>query len=199
MGDEIKAEFRVLREGVGQIILEGLRRDVQAVERRARTAGAIYWTKAEKMPIDLFSYIREAAHCFTFAYFLGSIMLASSAVELILNRDSSVRNQIGPGWLSLSNSNLRDAEKWGLPVSVLLSSGETLDSGTPIRFVSRRNDVGHGDVLDWLRTLSDYDPSAEAEALDQLMKSQKFVIQWFNAALDVQGCHIQNHRWPSSP
>lgn len=31
-----------------------------------------------------------------------------------------------------------------------------------------------------------YDPSAEAEAFDQLKKSQSFAVAWFNTAPDIQ-------------
>ena len=57
------------------------------INRRFRLARIVYWGPSVKMPMDLFSYIREAALCFTVARFLATIVLSSSAVELILNRD----------------------------------------------------------------------------------------------------------------
>jgi len=45
--------------------------------------------------------------------------------------------------------------------------------------------------------ISDYDPKAEEEALDQIQKAQRFnIVEWFNTAPDVQERHIANHQWP---
>ena len=47
-----------------------------------------------------------------------------------------------------------------------------------------------------IKDIVDYDPKAEVEALDQLKKGDRFIVEWFNTAPDVQECHIQNYRWP---
>jgi len=55
-------------------------------------AGVLLWSEGERMPLDVFSYIREATRAFEFGCFLGSITLASCAVETILNKDSRMRS-----------------------------------------------------------------------------------------------------------
>lgn len=50
----------------------------------ARGLGRSY---PDRYPMDVFSYTREAAHCFVERRFLACIAMASSAVEIILNRD----------------------------------------------------------------------------------------------------------------
>ena|ERR1700730_7597642 len=45
----------------------------------------------DKYPIDVFSYTREATHCFHERRFLACIAMASTAVEIILNRDRRLR------------------------------------------------------------------------------------------------------------
>jgi hypothetical protein len=198
---KIQASLREPAEDAGQLWWGTFfKKQAAQINRRFRLARIIYWSPSVKMPLDLFSYIREAALCFTVARFLSTIVLSSSAVELILNRDQRTRNhpelrRIG-GWATLNNQNLAIAGAQGLPVSVLVSEGENLAAGQPVRFVARRNKVAHGEIFSMFRNLTDYDPSAEHEALDQLGKSQRFVVDWFNGAPDVQECHIQNHRWP---
>jgi hypothetical protein len=173
------------------------------INRRFRLARIVYWSPSVKMPLDLFSYVREAALCFSVARFLATIVLSSSAVELILNRDQRTRGHPElrriAGWATLNNQNLAIAGAQGLPVSELVSAGENLASAEPVRFVGRRNKVAHGEISHMFRNLTDYDPSAEQEALDQLWKAERFVVDWFNSAPDVQGCHIQNHHWPNVP
>lgn len=144
--------------------------------------------------------MREAGRCFHVGCFLGTIALASDLVEIILNRDS--RTQMAQftrmkGWATLNNKNLNVAHQNGLPVHLLLSSGENVDQPDPVAFVSRRNKVAHGNVLELIRDLSDYCDNAEEEALDQLDKAERFLVEWFNAAPDVQERKIRNHRWPT--
>jgi hypothetical protein len=149
--------------------------------------------------MDLFSCTREASRSFAIGCFIGTIALASSIVETILNRDRRTKgilpNRIR-GWATLNNKNLAAAGQRGLPVRSLLETGETLDAREAIAFVRRRNKVSHGDVFDLTRTISDYDPIAEREAIDQLGRADRFLVEWFNSAPDVQECKIQNHRWP---
>ena len=54
----------------------------------------------------------------------------------------------------------------------------------------------HGEISAMIKDIVDYDPKAEVEALDQLKKGDRFIVEWFNTAPDVQECHIQNYRWP---
>lgn len=170
------------------------------INKRFQQAKMLYWSSSVNMPLDLFSYIREASLSFTIARYLACLVLSSSAVELILNRDSRTKRLIDlrriGGWAVLNNQNLDTVSRHGLPVNNLLSAGETLNDAAPVTFVARRNKIAHGEILPLIRDLSDYDSFAEAESLDQLTKSQRFVVEWFNSAPDVQTGRIQNHRWP---
>ena len=69
-----------------------------------------YRTHSERYPLDLFSYTREAAHCLIERRFLAVIAMSSTAVELIMSRDSRTRKlsslrRIG-GWATLNNFKL---------------------------------------------------------------------------------------------
>lgn len=177
-----------------------LQTNAQHVNRRFKQVGSVYWGPSERMPLDLFSFIREASLCFSVARFLAAIGLSSNAVEVILNKDTRMHSHSGlrrtAGWATLRNDNLKVAAAEGLPAHALLSPGESLDDPEPISFVDRRNKVAHGDIAPILQDLADYDPRAEAEAFDQVTKAQRFVVEWFNAAPDVQEGRIVNHRWP---
>jgi hypothetical protein len=198
---KIRAKLVLLHEGAGGIWWNHFfDQNSSQIARREELVGALFWTDSGRMPIDLFSYIREASRCFTVARFLAAITMASSAVELILNRDRRTRRhedmrRVGD-WATLNNGNLIAAGALGLPVQHLCSPGEHLDLKPPLVFVERRNKVAHGEVLQMLSSLSDYDPKAEEEALDQLQKAQRFVVEWFNTAPDVQERCIAHHRWP---
>jgi hypothetical protein len=198
---KIHASFREPADDAGQIWWGTFfNKHGAEINRRFKLARIVYWGPSVKMPLDLFSYIREAAACFTVARFLATIVLSSSAVELILNRDRRLTGLEGlrkiGGWTTLNNQNLAIAAGQGLPTRVLTSDEETLVGDTPIRFVARRNKVAHGEIAEMFRNLTDYDPGAEQESFDQLSKAQRFVVDWFNTAPDVQECHIQNHKWP---
>jgi hypothetical protein len=159
-------------------------------------------THADRMPMDLFSYTREAVHCFDERRFLASIAMNSTAVELILNRDrrlSELPNYKGSsGWANLNNQTLRIAREHGLPTDALMSAGEDLDSGVQIAFVRLRNKVAHGEIAHLVTDLSDYDPEAERLAAEQEGKTRRFVSTWFNTAPDVQEGHIRKNHWPES-
>ena len=154
----------------------------------------------DRYPIDVFSYTREAAHCFVERRFLACIAMASTAVEIILNRDRRLRvlpNFKGQnGWAYLNNRTLRIARDHGLPSTALLSPGDDLESQRPIGFVVIRNKIAHGEITHLVNDLSDYDPDAERIADEQELKMRSFVSEWFNTAPDVQEGHIRNNRWP---
>lgn len=177
----------------------------KSVEQKPHmTSGrALYRTHSERYPLDLFSYTREAGYCLDERRFLAAISMASSAVELILNRDRRMRavpGFQGPlGWANLNNRTLRIASDCGLPVNTLLSAGDNLDSSTPIAFVELRNKVAHGEITHLVRDLSDYDPDAARLASEQDAKMRHFISEWYNTAPDVQEGHIRNHQWPSQP
>lgn len=120
----------------------------------------LYRTHAERYPLDLFSYTREAGYCLDDHRFLAAIAMASSAVELILNRDQRLRTLPGFqgafGWANLNNRTLRIAGEHGLPTNTLLSEGDNLDTDKPIAFVELRNKVAHGEITHLVRDLSDY-------------------------------------------
>jgi hypothetical protein len=153
--------------------------------------------------MDLFSYTREAGHCLDEGRYLAAIAMASTAVELILNRDGRMRAlpevaQAPHGWANLNNRNLRLARNNGLPTTALVSEGDDLDSDTPIAFVDLRNKVAHGEIGHLITDLSDYDPSAARLADEQEARMRRFVSEWFNTAPDVQEGHIRGNRWPDS-
>ena len=157
-----------------------------------------YRTHSERYPLDLFSYTREAAHCRDERRFLAVIAMSSTAVELIINRDSRTRNAALKriaGWATLNNLNLRVAGAHGLPVNALLETGEDLSSDNPISFVRLRNKVAHGEIEQFISDLSDYDPAAEQLANEHEAKMRKFVSEWYNTAPDVQEGHIRKHQW----
>src|SRR6185312_285263 len=157
-----------------------------------------YRTHSERYPLDLFSYTREVAHCRDERRFLAVITLASTAVELIINRDRRTRRitlKRIAGWSTLNNFNLRAAEKHGLPVRTLLEAADDLSSDTPIAFVRLRNKVAHGEIENFISDISDYDPAAEQLANQQESKMRRFVSEWYNTAPDVQDGHIRKHRW----
>jgi hypothetical protein len=74
---------------------------------------SMYKHPAERLPMDLFSYTREAGHCLRERRYLVCIAMASTAVEIILNRDRRLRalpNYKPPdGWAYLNNRTLRIA------------------------------------------------------------------------------------------
>lgn len=152
------------------------------------------------MPLDLFSYSREAGLSFTIGRYLATIVLSSASVEVILNKDRRTKqahlSRVG-GWATLNNKNLEVAAGSGLPAHLLICDDENLGDPTAVRFVKRRNKVAHGDIADIFRNLTDYDPVAEQEALDQLTKADHFLVEWFNTAPDVQEGHISRRLWPS--
>lgn len=156
----------------------------------------------DRYPIDVFSYTREATHCFHERRFLACIAMASTAVEIILNRDRRLRSlpniKSSDGWAYLNNRTLRLARDSGLPSNALLSSGEDFDGQKPIAFVEIRNKIAHGAVAHLVSDLSDYDPAAERIADEQALKMRRFVGEWFNTAPDVQEGYIRNNRWPDT-
>jgi hypothetical protein len=196
-----EARFLTARENAGQNWWE---HQLPGIRTRFSLVRTIYWSPSGGMPLDLFSYVREGANAFVSGNFLGTMVLASAAVELVLNKDGRTRyesqlTRMG-GWATLNNRNLRVAGVLGLPVISLLSDDETIEQDLPIRFVDRRNKVAHGDVASIIQSLSaefvDYDPAAKAEAFDQLNKSQDFVLNWFNTSPDVRENRIRSHHWP---
>ena len=191
-----RAELRQLRPGAGAAWWKRFFDDESAeIGRRSDVVGVVLWSEGERMPTDLFSYIREASSCFSVARYLAAITMASCAVELVLNRDSRTRGHGGMrrigGWATLNNPNLITAGNLGLPVQHLCSTNEQMQPTPSLLFVERRNKVAHGDVSDLIS-----DISAEEEALDQIQKADRFLLEWFNTAQDVQERRIANHRWP---
>jgi hypothetical protein len=114
------------------------------------SARGLYRSYPDRYPIDVFSYTREAAHCFVEKRFLACIAMASSAVEIILNRDRRLKVLANfrskDGWAYLNNRTLRIARDYGLPSDTLLSAGDDLDSERPIAFVHIRNKIAHRDI-----------------------------------------------------
>jgi len=184
-----KAEASLLqpREGAGKYWWETfLRGHISEVNKRYNQAKALYLTDPSAAPLDLFSYIREAALCFEIGRYLPAVALASRSVELILERDPRMRgistSTPQAASTTLCPLNLAAASSLGLPVETLLSVGETLDPRGTIIFAERSRRVTRGDVSGWFRAISEYLPTVEHEALDQLEKAQTFVVAWFNTS-----------------
>jgi hypothetical protein len=163
---------------------------------------SMYRQPAERLPVDLFSYTREAGNCLQGRRFLACISMASTAVETILNRDQRLRTlpdyKAPDGWAYLNNRTLRTARENGLPTNKLLSPGDDLNGRKPILFVELRNKIAHGEITRLVTDLSDYDPSAEQMAADQETKMRLIVSEWFITAADVQEGHIRKNRWPDT-
>ena len=188
----VEASLLQPREGAGKYWWETfLRGHISDVNRRFNQAKALYLTSPSAAPIDLFSYVREAALCFEIGRYLPAIGLASLSAKLILERDQRTRShrllvRDGGQGIVLCSRNLKSARELGLPTDALLSENEKLEAHGPIIFVERSDKVVRGDVLRWLREISDYLPSVEHEALDQLEKAQRFLVAWFNTSPDIQ-------------
>ncbi len=185
------AKFLERKQGAGRVIwAQHLESHGSDIDRRAGESRVIYWYPHSAMPLDLFSYIREAARSYELALFLGAVSTASAFVETILNRDSRLRGRSDlrriDGWILLNNQNLLAALRAGYPVGELLDSGESVESGAPIQFVEARNKVAHGDLGDFPDHLSDYSPVFEATARSQLDKASHFLVTWFNTSPDIQ-------------
>lgn len=190
---KIEASLLRPREGAGKYWWETfLRAHISDINRRFNQAKALYITVPAEAPLDLFSYIREAALCFEIGRYLPAIAIASQSVELILRRDRRVQ----PGTVSdpndgtgatLSIHSLAEAARLGLPMALLLSPTETFEPRGSIAFVERYDRVLRGDVSVWFHAISEYVPSVEHEALDQLEKAQRFVVAWFNSSHEIHG------------
>jgi hypothetical protein len=190
---KVEASLLQPREGAGKYWWETfLRGHISEINRRFNQAKALYITTPAEAPLDLFSYIREAALCFEIGRYLPAIALASQSAELVLQRDQRTRTKLTPDRqdgmrITLSTSNLIAARELGLPTEALLSPGEKIEQNVSIIFVERSDRIDHGDVSSWFRAISEYLPPVEHEALDQLEKAQRFVVAWFNSSPDVQG------------
>jgi hypothetical protein len=199
---ERKTEASLLqpREGAGKYWWETfIRGHISDINRRFNQAKALYITTPERAPVDLFSYIREAALCFEIGRYLPAIALASASCELILNRDHRTKSdpdlvRSHSRRVALCAQNLKAAHRLGLPTDALLSADERFDPEGPILFLDRADQVARGDVSEWMRGISDYFPAVEHEALDQLEKAQRFVVAWFNSSPDIQEGEGQRSR-----
>jgi hypothetical protein len=135
--------------------------------------------------MDLFSYVREAALCFEIGRYLPAILLASKSVELVMARDTRTRAnpellRAADNTITLCARNLAIARKLGLPIDLLLSPEEVVDSEASIVFADRAARVNTGSVAVWFSGISEYVAPAEREALDQIEKAQLFLVGWFN-------------------
>lgn len=187
-GKSTEASLLQPREGAGKYWWETfVRTHISDINRRFNQAKALYIPNLESSPapVDLFSYVREAALCFEIGRYLPTIFLASKSVELIMARD--VRTVARPELLravdntiTLCSRNLAIAHKLGLPINLLLSPEEVMDWEASIVFADRAARVNTGSVAVWFSGISEYVAPAEREALDQLEKAQRFLVGWFN-------------------
>jgi hypothetical protein len=181
------------REGAGKYWWETfLRSHISDINRRFNQAKALYIAPDTNAPIDLFSYIREAALCFEIGRYLPAITLASRGAVMVLERDR--RTRTNPAMvrcdgerITLCSHNFITARELGLPTETLLSANEDIHQDETITFVERSDRVNRGDVSVWFHAISDYMPTVEHDALDQLEKAQRFVVTWFNSLTDALG------------
>lgn len=190
-GEHPHATLRGLREAAGFAWwTDFLARHCADVARRAAEAKVISWHPGPAMPLDLFSYLREATGCYTLARFLAAISLASALVEAILNRDSRLAGrgdlQRVDGWILLNNRNLLRASEAGLPVRELLGPAEAAADEAPLSFIHLRNRIAHGHLAGFPGQLSDESPALEGAARTQLDKASRFLVAWFNTCPDIQ-------------
>lgn len=161
----------------------------------------LYLSQATHAPGDVRGYVREGSNCFNQKCYLATIVLATAAVEVILNKDSRMRRETG-GWRTLNMKLLRDAAGRGLPVSSLLAKDESLRAAT-IEFVELRNRLAHGNLAGIIgfedNSAPDYSEEAREIALVQMKKADVFVMNWYNTAPDVQERRILHGRWPKEP
>jgi hypothetical protein len=187
-GKSTEASLLQPREGAGKYWWETfVRTHISEINRRFNQAKALYIPNLESslVPLDLFSYVREAALCFEIGRYLAAILLASKSVELIMARDTRTRahpelRRAADNTITLCSRNLVIARKLGLPVDRLLSPEEVLNPEAPILFADRAARVNTGSVTIWFSAISEYVALAEKEALDQLEKAQRFLVGWFN-------------------
>lgn len=190
-GGHPHATLRSLPEAAGLAWwTEFLARHRADIARRAAEAKVISWNPGPAMPLDLFSYWREATGCYALARFLAAISLASALVEAILNRDSRLGGQGDlrrvDGWILLDIRNLLRASEGGLPVRELLGPAEAAADEAPLSFIQLRNRIAHGHLAGFPGHLSDDSPALEAAARTQLDKASRFLVAWFNTCPDIQ-------------
>ena len=89
---------------------------------------------------------KTSLNCFATTIYTGAILFASITVECILNHDlrlEEYRLKQNHVWIDLTETNLKEAQKVGLPTSILL---EQKNNFPKISFVAKRNKVAHGDT-----------------------------------------------------
>lgn len=168
-GKSTQASLLQPREGAGKYWWETfVRTHISDINRRFNQAKALYIPNLETSlaPVDLFSYVREAALCFEIGRYLPAILLASKSVELIMARDARTQAhrellRAADNTITLCSRNLAIARKLGLPIDLLLSPGEVVDSEASIMFADRATRVNAGSVAVWLSGISEYLAPAE--------------------------------------
>ena len=169
--------------------------------RRFRLPLVTVFSPGSCLPHDVGAFSRDAGNCYEDGRFLACILAASAAVEIILNKDSRMCSG-RPGWRAMNVKLLRIAQKAGLPVDSLLEVGETLKTDRSVTFVRLRKGIAHGNLDGIIDTSQegfalDYSAKARALALEHLNKADRFVLEWFNTAPDVQQYCIRNGCWPT--
>lgn len=169
--------------------------------RRFRLPVVTVFSPGSCIPSDVGAFGREAGNCYEDGRFLACILAASASVEIILNKDSRMHSG-RPGWRIMNAKLLRIAQKAGLPVDSLLDVGETLKTDGSLAFLRLRNGIAHGNVegiIDISREgfALDYSQKARELALEHLNRADRFVLEWFNTAPDVQQYCIRNGCWPT--
>jgi hypothetical protein len=88
--DSVQARFSLeQRRPLGRVMSDS--GDSDQKKSWMSSGPSMYRHPAERLPMDLFSYTREAGHSLRERRFLACIAMASTAVEIILNRDRRLR------------------------------------------------------------------------------------------------------------
>lgn len=124
-----------------------------------------------------------ALDCFGVQQYPATILFASIAVEVLLNRDSRMFKYRADGkkWLHLADA-LEKGRMEGIDTSDLMD-----DDGTFTTFLQRRNKMAHGDLVGYTDFLQQKGPQEKlsemvmvtaSHALDQLSRSFNFIKKW---------------------
>ena len=140
---------------------------------------------------------KTSLNCFATTIYAGAILFASIAVECVLNHDSRLetyRLSKDRKWIDLTESNLKEAQKVGLPTNILL---ERQDNFPKISFVAKRNKIAHGDTEGYrqihlpekielgITYSNSWQPTRE-QALEQIEQAKKFIISWAEQMPEVR-------------
>jgi len=131
------------------------------------------------LPLRVFALLSEARRSFLFGNHFGAIALVSAAVEVAINEDT---RKTDAKWLMLNIKSLQRAMNWGCPIALLLQPDElvntTIRPSPNPRFIHQRNKCAHGEGSETLPTGWFAPTVLERTAVEQIEKSQSFIMAW---------------------